>query len=79
MKTTPLECFLCSGPAILYPTAAAELRIDCAACLEYAITWGAANKLKGNPVAAVTARAYVTSRHEAGESRPVITAEMIGA
>ena len=79
MKTSPLHCFLCGSDAILHPSAAAELRIDCAACGEYAITWGAANRLKENRAMAETARAYVASRHAAGEGRPFVTTDMQGA
>lgn len=70
-----LTCFLCGGSAIIHPSAAAELRIDCDACGEYAITWGAANKLKGDPSAAAAACAHVATRHEAGESRPFVTTD----
>lgn len=76
MKTSPLHCFLCGGAAILYPSAAAELRIDCDACREYAITWGAANRLKEDRALTAAARAFVATRHEAGESRPVVTTDM---
>lgn len=74
---SPLHCFLCGGSAVLHPSAAAELRIDCEVCREYAITWGAANRLKDNRAAAEVARAYVAARHEAGESRPFVTTDLL--
>lgn len=77
VKTSPLTCFLCGGSAVVHPSAAAELRIDCESCREYAITWGAANKLKENRAAAEAARAYVAARHAEGESRPMVTTDML--
>jgi hypothetical protein len=77
VKTSPLHCFLCGGDAVLHPSAAAELRIDCGTCGEYAITWGAANKLKENRDAAARARAFVEARHVEGEGRPLLTTDML--
>jgi len=79
VTTSPLHCFLCGGAAILHPSSAAELRIDCDVCGEYAITWGAANRLKENRAKAEAARAYVAAQHAAGERRPFVTTDMPGA
>jgi hypothetical protein len=76
VTTSPLHCFLCGGDAVLHPSAAAELRIDCEACGEYAITWGAANRLKEKRALAESARAYVAAQHAAGERRPFVTTDM---
>jgi hypothetical protein len=75
MPISPLHCFLCGADAVLHSSAAAELRIDCEACGAYAITWGAANKLREKRDLAEIARAYVAAGHTAGEARPFVSTD----